>query len=131
MHFPKHWHGHFQRRSNWADGVSYVTQCPIRQQEILDQEFSITSQTGTYWYHSHYTTQYCDGLRGPLAYLYDVDDGGSPLIFVLALSLNLNRKYRHLTLGLVSNPYRAVMRIFADLDLGTTPPLSNLAKASK
>ena len=39
---------------------------------------------GTYWYHSHLKTQYCDGLRGPLviydphdpfAHLYDVDDG--------------------------------------------------------
>ena len=41
---------------------------------------------GTYWYHSHLSTQYCDGLRGPLvvydphdphAHRYDVDDGMS------------------------------------------------------
>lgn len=39
---------------------------------------------GTFWYHSHVSTQYCDGLRGPLVvydpfdplgWLYDVDDG--------------------------------------------------------
>ncbi|KAL7283147.1 LOW QUALITY PROTEIN: hypothetical protein ACG7TL_002573 [Trametes sanguinea] len=39
---------------------------------------------GTFWYHSHLSTQYCDGLRGPLvvydpndphADLYDVDNG--------------------------------------------------------
>ncbi|KAI0315482.1 Cupredoxin [Amylostereum chailletii] len=39
--------------------------------------------TGTFWYHSHFSNQYCDGLRGPLivydpkdphANLYDVDD---------------------------------------------------------
>lgn len=39
---------------------------------------------GTYWYHSHFSNQYCDGLRGalvirdpedPHATLYDVDDG--------------------------------------------------------
>ena len=39
---------------------------------------------GTFWYHSHYKTQYCDGLRGPLIiedlndpqkHLYDVDNG--------------------------------------------------------
>jgi FtsP/CotA-like multicopper oxidase with cupredoxin domain len=39
---------------------------------------------GTFWYHSHYANQYCDGLRGafvvrdpadPQAYLYDIDDG--------------------------------------------------------
>lgn len=38
---------------------------------------------GTFWYHSHLSTQYCDGLRGPFvvydpndphASLYDVDD---------------------------------------------------------
>jgi FtsP/CotA-like multicopper oxidase with cupredoxin domain len=90
MYLPKHWHGIFQHKSNWADGVSYVTQCPIRQQETLVQKFNVTGQAGTYWYHSHYTTQYCDGLRGPLviydpedplAYLYDVDDGEFPSIF--------------------------------------------------
>ncbi|ETW84966.1 laccase [Heterobasidion irregulare TC 32-1] len=41
-------------------------------------------QAGTWWYHSHLSAQYCDGLRGPLviydpkdphADLYDVDDG--------------------------------------------------------
>ena len=87
----KHWHGLFMHRSNWADGVSYVTQCPIRQEESLVQKFNVT-QTGTYWYHSHYSTQYCDGLRGPLviydpedplAYLYDVDDGKFSPIFYL------------------------------------------------
>jgi len=39
---------------------------------------------GTYWYHSHFQAQYCDGLRGalviydphdPHAVLYDVDNG--------------------------------------------------------
>ena len=39
---------------------------------------------GTYWYHSHFLNQYCDGLRGamviydpddPHSGLYDVDDG--------------------------------------------------------
>lgn len=43
--------------------------------------------TGTFWYHSHLSTQYCDGLRGalvvydsedPHAVLYDVDDGKYP-----------------------------------------------------
>jgi len=39
---------------------------------------------GTFWYHSHFSNQYCDGLRGafvvrdpedPQANLYDIDDG--------------------------------------------------------
>ncbi|KAF8131810.1 laccase [Boletus edulis] len=78
-----HWHGIFQRKSNWADGTAWVTQCPLRQQETFVHKFNPIGQTGTYWYHSHYSTQYCDGLRGPLviydpddplANLYDVDD---------------------------------------------------------
>ncbi|KAG9317027.1 laccase [Chiua virens] len=78
-----HWHGLSQHSSNWADGAAYVTQCPLRQQESFGYQFQPTNQTGTYWYHSHYSTQYCDGLRGPiviydpddpLADLYDVDD---------------------------------------------------------
>ncbi|KAG9308060.1 laccase [Chiua virens] len=78
-----HWHGLFQLQTNWADGVSWVTQCPLQQQEAFMYQFTPTGQTGIYWYHSHYRTQYCDGLRGPLviydpedplAYMYDVDD---------------------------------------------------------
>ena len=84
MYIPKHFHGMFQRESNWADGTPYVTQCPLRQQETLVQKFSVTGQTGTYWYHSHYASQSCEGARGPLviydpedpqAHLYDIDDG--------------------------------------------------------
>ncbi|KIK91563.1 laccase [Paxillus rubicundulus Ve08.2h10] len=78
-----HWHGIFQPKSNWADGVAYVTQCPILPDETFVYNFTSPSQTGTYWYHSHSSTQYCDGLRGPLviydpedplAHMYDVDD---------------------------------------------------------
>ena len=44
----------------------------------------LTYRIGTFWYHSHLSTQYCDGLRGPMvvydpedphADLYDFDDG--------------------------------------------------------
>ncbi|KAF8835818.1 laccase [Paxillus ammoniavirescens] len=79
-----HWHGISQPNSNWADGVAYVTQCPILPGEAFVYNFTSPGQTGTYWYHSHSSTQYCDGLRGPLviydpadplANMYDVDDG--------------------------------------------------------
>lgn len=45
---------------------------------------------GTFWYHSHYQAQYCDGLRGPFVIydpndphrsLYDVDDGEIRTLF--------------------------------------------------
>ncbi|KAG2095736.1 laccase [Suillus discolor] len=78
-----HWHGLFQNGTNYADGVSFVTQCPIPPNYSFLHAFDAPNQAGTYWYHSHYSTQQCDGLRGPLviydpddplSYLYDVDD---------------------------------------------------------
>ena len=47
---------------------------------------------GTFWYHSHFNNQYCDGLRGafiiddpddPHKSLYDVDNGEKPLQVIL------------------------------------------------
>ncbi|KAI6112540.1 laccase [Pisolithus sp. B1] len=78
-----HWHGLFQNGTNYADGTAFVTQCPIAQNNSFYYQFETRNQAGTYWYHSHYSTQTCDGLRGPLviydtedpmSYLYDVDD---------------------------------------------------------
>jgi FtsP/CotA-like multicopper oxidase with cupredoxin domain len=68
-----HWHGIYQRKSNWADGTSGVTQCPIKPYKSFLHQFNALNQTGTYWYHSHLSAQYCDGLRGPLV-IYDPDD---------------------------------------------------------
>ncbi|KAF8259954.1 laccase [Lactarius quietus] len=78
-----HWHGILQTGSNYADGGAFVNQCPIVPGGNFTYQFQTGEQTGTYWYHSHYQAQYCDGLRGPLviydpkdphAGLYDVDD---------------------------------------------------------
>ncbi|KAG1822300.1 laccase [Suillus variegatus] len=86
-----HWHGISQNRSNYADGTAFVTQCPITQNHSFLHTFTAQNQTGTFWYHSHFSSQYasitrtshCDGLRGaliiydpddPLAHMYDVDD---------------------------------------------------------
>ncbi|KAI0782818.1 Lac2 protein [Abortiporus biennis] len=68
-----HWHGLFQAGTNWADGVSFVNQCPIVSNDSFLYNFNARNQAGTYWYHSHYHVQYCDGLRGPLI-IYDPDD---------------------------------------------------------
>ena len=60
-----------------------ITQCPISAENSFLYDFTATGQAGTFWYHSHLSTQYCDGLRGPMvvydpedphAGLYDVDD---------------------------------------------------------
>ncbi|KAH8085462.1 laccase 1 [Cristinia sonorae] len=77
-----HWHGIFQTNTNWADGPAFVTQCPIIAGDTFDYNFHV-EQAGTYWYHSHLSAQYCDGLRGPMViydpkdphkHLYHVDD---------------------------------------------------------
>ncbi|KAJ7129888.1 laccase [Mycena crocata] len=78
-----HWHGFFQKGTNWADGPAWVTQCPITPGHSFLYDFDVPDQAGTFWYHSHLSTQYCDGLRGPMVvydphdpakHLYDVDD---------------------------------------------------------
>ncbi|KAK7042026.1 laccase A [Favolaschia claudopus] len=82
-----HWHGFFQINNSWSDGVAFVTQCPITTGNSFLYTFPTGNQAGTFWYHSHLSTQYCDGLRGPLvvydpndphASLYDVDDDHGP-----------------------------------------------------
>ncbi|KAG1786365.1 laccase [Suillus plorans] len=78
-----HWHGIKQRSSNEMDGTAMVTQCPIASGHSFMYDFTPASQSGTFWYHSHYTLQYCEGLRGPVVIydpldpyldMYDVDD---------------------------------------------------------
>ncbi|KAJ7584057.1 laccase [Mycena floridula] len=75
-------HGIFQTNTTWADGAAFVSQCPIAKSNSFLYEFTV-KQAGTFWYHSHLATQYCDGVRGPLVVydpadphlsLYDVDD---------------------------------------------------------
>ncbi|KAJ7584002.1 laccase 6 [Mycena floridula] len=81
-----HWHGFFQARTSAMDGPSFVNQCPISPNTTFNYAFDTAGQTGSYWYHSHLSTQYCDGLRGafivydpndPLQDLYDVDDAST------------------------------------------------------
>jgi iron transport multicopper oxidase len=81
-----HWHGFFQSHSAWADGPAFVTQCPIAPGNSFLYDFKANGQAGTFWYHSHYRTQYCDGLRGPIVVYdpkdphrsrYDIDDANT------------------------------------------------------
>lgn len=48
-----HWHGIRQLRSGWADGPSYITQCPIQTNQSYVYNFTITGQRGTLFYHAH------------------------------------------------------------------------------
>jgi FtsP/CotA-like multicopper oxidase with cupredoxin domain len=75
-----HWHGIPQRNTNDQDGTSGVTECPIVPGQSRTYLWQATSY-GTAWYHSHFSTQYGDGLagaiviNGPSTADYDVDMG--------------------------------------------------------
>ncbi|GAA6020611.1 hypothetical protein JCM8202_006323 [Rhodotorula sphaerocarpa] len=63
-----HFHGITQNHSNWADGPSGVTQCPIPPGVTFTYQFSPSDehQYGTYWHHSHRRATYIDGISGPV-----------------------------------------------------------------
>ncbi|WVQ77114.1 hypothetical protein IAR50_006797 [Cryptococcus sp. DSM 104548] len=61
-----HWHGMFQDSTPYMDGVPGISQCPIPSGSSYTYEFTISSQWGTYWYHSHYSVSMADGLWGPI-----------------------------------------------------------------
>jgi hypothetical protein len=60
-----HWHGIRQLLSNPADGVNGVTQCAIAPKDSYSYVWNAT-QYGSTWYHSHYSSQYADGVQGPI-----------------------------------------------------------------
>lgn len=60
-----HFHGLFQNGTNQMDGPEMVTQCPIPPGETFLYNFTVDGQVGTYWYHSHTSGQYGDGMRAP------------------------------------------------------------------
>lgn len=60
-----HFHGLFQNHTAHMDGAIGATQCHISPGSSMTYNFTV-EQPGTYWYHSHETSQYPDGLRGPL-----------------------------------------------------------------
>lgn len=61
-----HWHGIYQNGTNWMDGTVGITQCPIAPGGSFIYEFTVSGQSGTYWYHAHQGVQSSDGLHGPL-----------------------------------------------------------------
>ena len=63
-----HWHGFLQKETPWYDGVPGVQQCPIAPGNTFTYSFR-ADLYGTSWYHSHYSSQYADGLLGPIVVL--------------------------------------------------------------
>jgi hypothetical protein len=75
-----HWHGIRQLNTNDQDGVPGVTECGLAPGDSRVYEFQATSY-GSSWYHSHFVTQYAEGVQGPIIIKgptsadYDVDMG--------------------------------------------------------
>ncbi|KAG0041838.1 hypothetical protein BGZ83_001242 [Gryganskiella cystojenkinii] len=61
-----HWHGMFQNGTNWMDGSTGITQCAIPAGGTFTYNFTVPTQWGTYWWHAHSSSQYVDGVVGPL-----------------------------------------------------------------
>ncbi|KAF8146303.1 laccase [Mycena galopus ATCC 62051] len=77
-----HWHGLLQKYTNWADGMDDA-EYPMTTGYSFLYDFETGDQAD-----SHLSTQYCDGLRGPMVTydpndpvkdLYDIDDEGTVL----------------------------------------------------
>lgn len=60
-----HWHG--VQLPNRMDGVPYLTQTPIPPHSVYVYKFPVV-QSGTYWYHSHFSLQEQIGLYGALIF---------------------------------------------------------------
>jgi iron transport multicopper oxidase len=76
-----HFHGMYQNGTTEMDGANQVSQCGIPPGSLFTYTFTVSQysrlksnltvmhyqvkQAGTFWYHSHYHSQYPDGLRAP------------------------------------------------------------------
>ena len=60
-----HWHGIRQYNTNSMDGTNGLTECPLAPGQSSTYTFQAT-QFGSSWYHSHYSSQYGDGVTGPM-----------------------------------------------------------------
>ncbi|XP_011154580.1 laccase isoform X2 [Harpegnathos saltator] len=60
-----HWHGIFQKGSQYYDGAAHVTQCPIPEQTTFRYQFN-ADNAGTHFWHAHTGLQKLDGVFGRL-----------------------------------------------------------------
>lgn len=86
-----HFHGLFQNGTSQMDGPEMVTQCPIAPGDTMLYNFTVPDQVGTYWYHSHTSGQYGDGLRG--VFIIEEKDGKYPFEFDEEVVLTVGEWY--------------------------------------
>ncbi|PNF18423.1 hypothetical protein B7P43_G09045 [Cryptotermes secundus] len=60
-----HWHGVFQKGTQYMDGVPMVTQCSIHEGDAFRYDFYAANE-GTHYWHSHDGLQKLDGIQGTL-----------------------------------------------------------------
>ena len=61
-----HWHGLPMRNTQYSDGGSGVTQCPVQPGQKVSWYNFLAETPGTYWYHGHTQFHRDDGLYGPI-----------------------------------------------------------------
>ncbi|KAF8076630.1 laccase [Lyophyllum atratum] len=121
-----HWHGFFQKGSSWADGPVGVTQCPIAPGHSFLYDFAVPDQAGTFWYHSHLSTQYCDGLRGAFV-VYDPADPHRSLFHLADSTVITLADWYHVpapSAGLVPTPDATLINGLGRAPAGATSPLA-------
>lgn len=52
MELTIHWHGVWQRGTQYSDGVPYVTQCPILNGNTFRYQW-VAGNAGTHFWHAH------------------------------------------------------------------------------
>jgi iron transport multicopper oxidase len=92
-----HFHGLFMNGTNYMDGPEMVTQCPIPPGETYLYNFTVGTQVGSFWYHSHTGAQYGDGLRGP----FIIHDDNEPFSYdeekVITIAETYHGQYEEIT----------------------------------
>lgn len=61
-----HWHGMLMKGTIHSDGVSYITQHPIKPGKSFIYKFYTNEETGTSWYHPHEGFERCLGAFGAI-----------------------------------------------------------------
>ena len=117
-----HWHGLRQYKTNIMDGVDGITECPLAPGHSKTYTFQL-NQHGTFWYHSHYSAQYGDGIfgaivvNGPATANYDTDLG----------SMTVNEWYYQTTFQLAYNVHARLQLLpTGDLPASGPPAADNI-----
>ncbi|KAH9947844.1 multicopper oxidase [Amylocystis lapponica] len=61
-----HWHGLYQRGTNYYDGTQGITQCGIPPGQWMVYNYTLDDWAGSTWWHAHSGMQYTDGITGAL-----------------------------------------------------------------